>query len=115
LIANELRNVSRILQQSKFGKAASAFVLAVLVLLLSALGSSPALHKLIHPDAGAPDHECVISLFANGQVSSAPSAQVLVGLVLLFGGVALLTATLIFSSADYRFSSSRAPPSSLLA
>lgn len=89
-------------------------MLAVFVLLLAALGSSPALHKLIHADAGAPDHECVISLFANGQVGSAPDAQILIGLVSLFGGVALLAATLIFSTADYRFSSSRAPPSLLL-
>jgi len=100
-----------ILQRSKFGKTASV-LLALFVLLLSALASSPSLHKLIHADAGAPDHECVISLFANGQVSSAPAVQILIGLVLLFGGVALLAARLIFSTADYRFSSSRAPPSS---
>lgn len=103
--------MSRILQQSKFGKTASAFVLAMLVLLLTALGASPALHKLIHTDADAPDHDCVISLFANGQISSAPAAQILIGLIVLFGGAALLTETLNFSTADYRFSSSRAPPS----
>jgi hypothetical protein len=108
-----IANVSRILQQSKPGKTTLAFVLAAFVLLLAALASSPTLHKLIHADAGAPDHECVISLFANGHVSSAPDAQILIGLALLFGGIALLAATLNFSKADYRFSSSRAPPSAL--
>jgi hypothetical protein len=105
--------VSRILKQSKLCKTVSAFLLAASILLLSALGTSPALHKLIHTDADAPDHSCVISLFANGQVSSAPAAQILIGLIFLFGGVALLAAKLIFSTADYRFSSSRAPPISL--
>lgn len=97
------------------GRTASAFLLATIVLLLAALGSSPTLHKLVHADAGAPDHECAISLFANGQVSSAPDAQILIGLILLFGGVALLVATLNFPLADYRFSLGRAPPSSVLA
>jgi len=109
-LGNALQKVSKILKRSKFGQAAAASLLAVLVLLLSTLAASPALHNLVHADAGASDHQCVISLFANGQVSSAPAAQILIGLALLFGGVALLAARLIFSSADYRFSSSRAPP-----
>ena len=91
-IARDLRNVNRILKQNRFGKTASAFLLAVLVLLLSALGASPALHKLIHDDASAADHQCAISLFASGQVDSAPAAQILIGLVLLFGGTAILAA-----------------------
>ena len=51
-------------------------ILAILiVLLLNLLAAAPALHELVHPDAGNPDHECAITLFAHGQVD-APVANV---------------------------------------
>lgn len=87
-------------------------MLTGLILVLSALGVSPALHKLIHADADAADHSCVITLFTKGQISSTPVAQILIGFVMLFGGVALLTETFLLPITDYLFSSSRAPPSS---
>jgi len=46
-------------------------LLVAVVLLLNALLASPALHELIHKDAGHADHECAITLFAHGQVDSA--------------------------------------------
>lgn len=102
--------MSRILRRQKIGKTAAASLLAALVLLLSTLGASPSLHKVIHDDADAQGHSCVITWFANGQVSSAPTAEILIGLILLFAAVELLPVVLIPPSADYRFSSSRAPP-----
>lgn len=58
----------------KAAKAAGAVCCVALVLGLSLLGASPELHELIHHDAGAPDHECAITLFAHGQVHSAETA-----------------------------------------
>ena len=47
-------------------------ILAIaLVLLLDAMAACPALHELIHQDAGQTDHQCVVTLFAHGQVDSA--------------------------------------------
>jgi hypothetical protein len=110
-ISNRLQTVIANIRQSKFIKSASAFLLAGLVLFLAAAGASPSLHKLIHSDAGAPDHSCVITTFSKGQVDAAPAAPILVAFVLLFGGVGLLAENFLLPSADYRFSSSRAPPS----
>jgi hypothetical protein len=102
--------VSRILRQNKIGKATLASLLVLSILLLSAIGASPTLHKLIHNDAGDPDHNCAISLFTKGHVNSAPAAQILVGFVQFFACVDLLPATVSVPAADYRYSSSRAPP-----
>src|SRR5258708_1726730 len=42
-----------------------------LVLLLDAMAACPSLHELIHQDANAPEHQCMVTLFAHGQVDSA--------------------------------------------
>jgi len=41
------------------------------ILLIDLMAASPALHELIHVDAGQPDHHCTVTLFAHGQVDSA--------------------------------------------
>ena len=91
---------------------ALALLLTASVLSLSLISSSPALHKLLHADAAAADHQCAVTLFSHGQVTSAEAAPILIALVVLFGGVALLSASLPLPVADYRFSASRAPPAS---
>jgi hypothetical protein len=108
--------VSNKFHLNRFVKSTSASLLAALVLCLSLLGSSPALHKLIHSDAGAADHHCAITLFAKGQVNSVNVVPLLAVFVVLFGGISLLVETFLLPLADYRFSASRAPPaySSLL-
>lgn len=53
------------------GQAWIATILAGLVLFLNALAASPSLHELIHADAGRADHQCAVTLFAQGQVDSA--------------------------------------------
>jgi hypothetical protein len=95
----------------QFLKSAAAILLIGLVLLLSFAGASAALHKSIHPDAGAADHQCAITLFTKGQVDAANVAPVLALAVALFTVAVLLAETLFLPSADYRFSASRAPPS----
>jgi hypothetical protein len=41
------------------------------IVLIDLMAASPALHELIHFDAGKPDHHCTVTLFAHGQVDSA--------------------------------------------
>ena len=48
-----------------------AVLLVGLVLLLNAMAAVPALHELIHQDAGKTDHQCAVTVFAHGQVESA--------------------------------------------
>jgi hypothetical protein len=102
--------VNPILKQNQFAKRTSALFFAAAVIFLSLVGSSPALHKLIHSDAGAPDHNCAITLFSHGQIVTADSAPILAVVILLFGTVTLLAETFVISPADYRYSASRAPP-----
>lgn len=56
------------------GQPAFSGLLVALVLLLNAMAASPALHELIHQDAGKADHECVVTLFAHGHVDSVDGA-----------------------------------------
>jgi hypothetical protein len=53
------------------GRAFIALLLVGMVLLLDAMAACPALHELIHKDAGKPDHECAVTMFAHGKVESA--------------------------------------------
>jgi hypothetical protein len=53
------------------GKAFTAALLVAVVLLLDAMAACPALHELLHQDANASNHQCVVTLFAHGQVDSA--------------------------------------------
>ncbi len=100
-------------KQNKFVRTASAVLLAGLFLFLSALSSSPKLHHWLHSDAHSASHDCVVKLFANGQVDVAGTAAAVPVAADLFGGVALRPIALFLPSADYRYSSSRAPPSFL--
>jgi hypothetical protein len=58
-------------QFKRHNQAVIASLLAGLVLLLDAMAACPALHELIHHDAGVPEHQCVVTLFAHGQVDAA--------------------------------------------
>ncbi|MDB6023662.1 MAG: hypothetical protein JWQ04_3519 [Pedosphaera sp.] len=91
-----------------------AFLLSGLVLFVSLLSASPAVHKFLHPDADAPGHQCSVTLFAKGLVAAPDVAPIFVGAVILFGGIALLAESFVFLLADYRFSRGRAPPVSRL-
>ena len=77
--ANNFRYSANALQFSKtmvekWLKPLTGGLLVALVLLLNAMAASPALHELIHADAGKADHECVVTLMAHGQVDSAVAA-----------------------------------------
>ncbi len=42
-----------------------------MVLLLDAMAACPELHELIHKDADEHDHQCAVTMFAQGKVESA--------------------------------------------
>ena len=70
LKANRLQLAKR-----HFSPGSRAFIAALLmamVVLLDAMVASPALHELTHKDAGQAAHQCVVTLFAHGQVDAAP-------------------------------------------
>jgi hypothetical protein len=68
-ISDAVRDANHII--NKTGKPALSGFLVLLLLLLNVLAASPALHELIHKDAGQADHACVITLFTHGHVDSA--------------------------------------------
>jgi len=51
-----------------------ASVLIVALLLLHVLAGSVSLHKKVHCDASAPDHQCVVSLISHGQIDLTETA-----------------------------------------
>ena len=53
------------------GKAAIAWLMALMVLSLGVLAGSATLHRSIHPDADAAQHQCAVTMFAHGQVDAA--------------------------------------------
>lgn len=88
----------------------SGIICLVLFLTLQLFASSESLHKLIHPDADSPDHHCAITMLAHGQVAASEALPILVGFVAILFFVLPLLKSAEYSSFDYRFSSSRAPP-----
>jgi hypothetical protein len=79
-------------------------------LALQAVASSGTLHKWIHPDADSPDHECAVTMFLHGQVDSVATFVPLVTCVAALFFLLPLLESAVFSSFDYRFCPSRAPP-----
>jgi hypothetical protein len=82
----------------------------VLFLTLQLFSSSEALHKLIHPDADSPEHHCAITLFTHGQVNTSDTVLPVVAFVAALFFLLPPFQSAVFSSFDYRFSPSRAPP-----
>lgn len=93
-------------------KSVGAAFLVLLVLVLGAFSASPTLHHELHPDSTQPDHFCLITAFANGQLEAAESLPaVAAACVFLLCGT-LLPMTPLVSLFHFHFSRSRAPPRS---
>jgi hypothetical protein len=83
--------------------------LIVLVLVLGACASSPALHEWICPDAGQPWDCCVITKFATGSVEMSLAQAAAVVFFCVF--VALCwNAGVRLIAPPFRLAPSRAPP-----
>ena len=90
-------------------QAAVASLLAGLVLLLNAMAASPSLHEWFHADAGKPEHQCAVTLFAHGKVDSAPvEVQVVRSLALV--ETVPFVAISVFSPTIEHLPAGRAPP-----
>ena len=93
----------------QIGKPALAALLVGIVLLLDAMAACPALHEMIHHDAGKEDHNCAVTTLALGKMDSAiceiiiPEPTVLVETVQRF-------TFFIFSPAIENLPQGRAPP-----
>ncbi len=87
-----------------------AVVCLLLFLTVEVLASSAALHDVIHPDATSPLHHCVVTLLAQGQITSGTVAAevVLLAVVVLLRLPPLKTVANV--AFDCRLSPSRAPP-----
>jgi hypothetical protein len=85
-------------------------LLLVLMLTLSALAACSALHHVLHHDSNSPDHHCLITLFANGQLTGAELAPVVALAAVFVICAELLPGTPPRSLFDYCFAPSRAPP-----
>lgn len=95
------------------GKAVLASLLIGLVLLLDAMAASPALHEMIHKDAGKADHDCAVTMFAHGKVDSAT-----VEIAAATPTVSIETTPVFFSSfapAIENLPAGRAPPAACIA
>jgi len=96
-------------QLQRHGQAVLAPVLIALMLLLDAMAVCPALHELIHHDAGKPDHECAVTMFAHGQVDSV-SIEVPVVTPQVFVFALPQVEISVFSPAIENLPAGRAPP-----
>ena len=86
-----------------------ALLLIGLVLFLNAMAAAPALHELIHHDAGKADHQCAVTLFAHGKVdAAAPAIPVVVPSVI--SEAAPHQALSVFSAPVEDLPPGRAPP-----
>jgi len=84
--------------------------LVLQLLFVLAVVACPALHHALHPDSNHPDHHCLATTFAKGQLSG-PEMMPVVALqvVLVFCAVVLSSGSPRLSF-EYRFAASRAPP-----
>lgn len=95
-----------------FGLSSKAFIaslLACLVLLLDAMAVSPSLHELFHADAGKAEHQCVVTLFAHGQVDSASVEVTTLAPLTAFAACPVVKFS-AFSPAIANLPAGRAPP-----
>jgi len=86
-----------------------ASLLIVLVLLLNAMAACPDLHELIHHDAGAPEHECAVTLFAHGHVDAVAIEVPVIATTVLFATTPPVS-FFIFAPAIENLPAGRAPP-----
>jgi hypothetical protein len=93
----------------QFGKSSLAALLIGLILLLNAMAACPALHELIHKNAGKANHDCAVTMFAHGKVETA-SVDVPVTVVAVSIETAPQIEFSIFRTAIENLPPGRAPP-----
>ncbi len=80
-----------------------------IVLLLDAMAACPALHEMIHHDAGKEDHDCAVTMLALGKMDSA-ICEIIIPHAAGFVETAQRFTFFIFSPAIENLPPGRAPP-----
>jgi len=93
-------------------KPVLAALLVGMVLLLDSMAACPALHELIHKDAGKADHDCAVTMFAHGKVDSATVEIPVIAPTVSFETTSTAN-FLIFSTPTENLPPGRAPPSAV--
>jgi hypothetical protein len=86
-----------------------AALLVGVVLFLDAMAACPALHEMIHQDAGKADHHCAVTIFAQGKVESATCETIIPEPTVLIETAQYFTFS-IFRPAIENLPQGRAPP-----
>jgi hypothetical protein len=100
-------------QRNKLIRAARALIcvlVAGLLLLSSAMVTSPELHKWLHHDADSPGHECFVTLLSHGQIMSGDAVVALVTGAVLLVFLTSVIPPLQFGRLDLLLPAGRAPP-----
>jgi hypothetical protein len=94
-------------------QAVFSAMLVALVVMLDAMAANPALHALVHNDANQSGHQCVVTLFAHGQVDAAtPTVDVPALAVQIQNSAAFQIS--VFAPAIENLPAGRGPPTSPL-
>jgi len=93
----------------QIGRPALAALLVGIILLLDAMAACPALHEMIHHDAGKEDHDCAVTMLALGKMDSATCEIIIPQPTVLIETVRYFTFS-IFSPAIENLPQGRAPP-----
>jgi len=93
----------------QIGKPALAALLVGIVLLLDAMAACPALHEMIHHDAGKEDHDCAVTMLALGKMDSATCEIIIPEPTVLVQTVQYFTFSIV-SPAIENLPQGRAPP-----
>ena len=93
----------------QIGKRALAALLVGIILLLDAMAACPALHEMIHHDAGKEDYDCAVTMLALGKMDSAVCEIIIPEPTVLVQTVQYFTFSL-FSPAIENLPQGRAPP-----
>lgn len=94
----------------QIGKPALTALLIGIVLLLDAMAVCPALHEMIHHDAGKADHDCAVTMFTQGKASSV-TCEIIIPLPPISIGTTRYFNISAFSPAIENLPPGRAPPS----
>lgn len=87
-----------------------SWLLAATVLMVAVFAASPNVHQWLHADADHTDHECAITLYAQGVTPAAAGVVLLVVAWRLLGISRKLEAELFLPAPRYLHLPGRAPP-----
>lgn len=95
---------------SRTVKATVSMFLVLQILGLMLLAACPELHHAIHPDSDQPDHQCLVTMFAQGQIDAPEVTLVVMLVTVVIFGAARLPQVMPRVAIPLCAASPRAPP-----